>query len=325
MIGLTIADDTHRAFIQCVDDLLCVIIKVDAVFNAGGDAGVAQNQNGTGQISGAISSDGGNVCVVADKNHTSHFGVFTAANAAAFILTDGDDLCVAVDDDLSAFQNIAVFVAAAADSGAVTGRARLYRGVAADPDRPGDAAILSGSDTGPLLFAPGRYLGVAVNGNIAAHFAIFTGADARAIVAAGAYDLCVICNGNIASAAYFAIFTGADACAAFTAGYGDVGIFIYDNVTGHIAFPTGTDGRAVSGAVIVPVVAGCHLGIPGDMDAAGHILPDVAADLCVIAVRVIVGIEGSVAGNGYVAFGNMNDRGVIGFQFIVALQRDFCL
>ena len=83
--------------------------------------------------------------------------------------------------------------------------------------------------------------------------------------------------------------------------------------------------------MIVPVVAGCHLGVPGDMDAAGHILAvgrilaAVAADLCVIAVRVIVGIEGSVAGNGYVAFGNMNDRGVIGFQFIVALQRDFCL
>ena len=182
MVGiLPVADAADGILIQRVFDFLCLIIKGNFVVqeHTRGNAGVAEDKNGSAHIifvvaadgSGTIARYGGDLRVVLDDDQSGHMFTITGTDARTFILADRRHLCTVPDDDSAGRCDGTVISRANACAFIVTSRS--HPGVAADDDGAGYVPILSRADTGAVDPTPRGYLRVAANRNRAGHLALW--------------------------------------------------------------------------------------------------------------------------------------------------------
>ena len=179
--ALPVADAADGIFIQRVFDFLCLIIKVDIVVqkHTRGNAGVAEDKNGSAHIifvfaadgSGTIARYGGDLRVVLDDDQSGHVSIITGTDARTFILADRRHLCAVPEDDSAGGGNGAI--RSRADARTVVVASSGYLRAAADDDGAGYVPIITGADTGAVFFTPRGYLCVAANRNRAGHLALW--------------------------------------------------------------------------------------------------------------------------------------------------------
>ena len=105
----------------------------------------------------------------------------------------------------------------------------------------------------------------------------------------------------------------------------DICIFINGNAAGHFAILTRTDARTVTIVEIVTVVLCGNRCVARNVDAAGHVLVLVAANLGIFVGTVFhanFSFQRAITVNGHIAAGDMQGGFGFGEELVFALQRD---